>query len=115
MNTALLVDGGHLRSCFKKANIDYTLENIEGFCNRYFLREELQETVYRIFYYDAPHFEGDRPRPISGETVEFRNKDKLLNKLSELEDFAIRKGRLKWAGWKLKPAVLQKMKADRLT
>lgn len=112
MNTALLVDGGHIRSCFKRARIDYSARNIENFCARCFSQNG---SVYRIFYYDAPHFDGDKVRPVSGDPIQFRNKDKLLTELGALENFAIRKGRLKWAGWKLKPNIQSKITEGKFT
>ena len=106
MNTALLIDGGHTRSCFTKAKVPYTKENISNFCSSCFSKTE---TIYRIFYYDAPHFEGEQKKPVSGDVVEYKNKDKLLSELGGLENFAIRKGRLKWGGWKIRPKILSKI------
>ena len=106
MYTALLIDGGHLRACFKKARMPYTAASIGEFAKKCFADDE---TVYRVFYYDAPHYEGEPSLPISGTKKEFKNTDTLLSDVSKIDNFAVRKGRLKWAGWSLKPNILRQI------
>ncbi len=106
MYSALLIDGGHLRVCFKKCDKAYTAENIEEFAQSCFSDDE---SIYRIFYYDAPLYEGDIKSPISGDVVSFKNTDNLLLDLSKLDHFAIRKGRLKFGGWEFKKHLLRKI------
>ena len=111
MYTALLIDGGHLRVCFKKCKKEYNAENIRKFAANCFTKNE---TIYRIFYYDAPHFEGERKKPISGELVKFENTDTLLSEVAKLENFAVRKGRLKFGGWKLSYQTLKQVREGKL-
>lgn len=107
--TALLIDGGHLRHAFKANEKDYSAENIETFANSCF---ETNETIYRIFYYDAPQYEGELRKPISRDTVEFKASDTLLSSLAKLDNFAIRKGRLRFNGWKLKQRAMNSGKDE---
>jgi uncharacterized LabA/DUF88 family protein len=104
--SALLIDGGHLRVCFKKAGKAYTAENIESFAKSCF---DENEAIYRIFYYDAPLYEGEIKTPISGEIKTLKNTDTLLSELSKLDHFAVRKGRLKFGGWEFKGYFLRKI------
>lgn len=112
MYTALLIDGGHLRACFKKAGKPYNSENIQSFANNCFRDNE---TIYRVFYYDAPYFVGEKSKPISGEVKKFENKDSLLSDVAKLENFAVRKGRLKFAGWKLSSGTIHRIQQGTLT
>ncbi|WP_114008376.1 NYN domain-containing protein [Cohaesibacter intestini] len=106
MYTALLIDGGHLRACFKKARQPYTVDAISDFASRCFVENE---TVYRIFYYDAPKYVGEKNTPISGEPRTFRDDETLLTDIAKVKNFALRKGRLKFGGWRLKPNVIRQI------
>lgn len=112
MLTALLIDGGHLRVCFRIAGKDYTAENIAEFARKCFSENE---EVYRIFYYDAPKYEGEIRAPVSGESRTFRNEDPLLVNLGRMDNFAIRRGRLKFSGWKIKKEFMRRIKDGSFT
>jgi uncharacterized LabA/DUF88 family protein len=71
--------------------------------------------LFRIYYYDAPPYEGKVRNPISGAIVNYAtttqaNQNKSLIDGLELEpDFAVRRGVLKHSGWKLSPPALQRI------
>lgn len=97
--TALLIDGGHLRICAKKAGKTYDNQFIEDFTSPCFAANEY---LYRIFYYDSPQYKGTVPLPVSGTTTQFQASDKWLRDLATLERFAVRRGTLGFRGWKPK-------------
>lgn len=97
--TALLVDGGHLRVCAKRAGQTYDNQFIENFSPNCFTGEEY---LFRIFYYDSPLFRGKVTLPVSGNDTTFSANDRWLNDLAKLERFAVRRGTLGFRGWKPK-------------
>jgi len=71
--------------------------------------------LLRIYYYDAPPFEGTSKNPLSGEAIDFgaapnmgQNKS-LMSALEFEPDVAIRRGKLKHNGWKLGKRALQNL------
>ena len=64
--------------------------------------------VYRIFYYDAPPFEGQAHHPVSGQQINFKKSDQaafqqeLFKELRKQRNMALRLGSLSnISGWKL--------------
>lgn len=64
--------------------------------------------VYRIFYYDAPPFEGQAHHPVSGKQINFKKSDlaayqqELFQHLKKQRNMALRLGSLSnISGWKL--------------
>jgi len=64
--------------------------------------------VYRIFYYDAPPFEGQAHHPVSGKQINFKKSDQaafqqeLFQHLKKQRNMALRLGSLSnISGWKL--------------
>ena len=61
----------------------------------------------RIYYYDAPPFEGTPVNPISGERIDFsstpqaEHNRRLIDALELQPDFAVRRGEIFQSGWKL--------------
>lgn len=97
--TALLIDGGHLRVCAKKAGHTYDNAFIESFGPSCFAADEY---LFRIFYYDSPQFRGKVTLPVSGKETKFSANDRWLDDLAKLERFAVRRGTLGFRGWKPK-------------
>ncbi len=99
MKTALLIDGGHLRICAKKAGKNYDNQFIETFAPTCFGKGEY---LFRVFYYDSPQYRGKAYLPVSGEETKFQASDKWLRDLATLERFAVRRGTLGFRGWRPK-------------
>ncbi len=99
MKVALLVDGGYLRACAKKASLTYDNAFIIAFSNRCILPDEY---LLRIFYYDAPQYRGNAQLPVSGNQTTFQSSDTWLTELGKAERFAVRRGTLGFRGWKPK-------------
>lgn len=97
--TALLIDGGHLRVCAKKAGRHYDNAFIESFAPSCFIADEY---LFRIFYYDSPQFRGKVTLPVSGKETKFSANDGWLDALAMLERFAVRRGTLGFRGWRPK-------------
>ena len=76
---AILIDGGHLRAEAKSAKITFDVDLIDSFaCACVHEDEEL----FRIFYYDAPHYRGKVKLPVSGKSTDFKSSDKWLRQLA---------------------------------
>lgn len=100
MKTALLIDGGYVRACAKKAGHVYDNDFIEKFADKCIIAPP--EYLFRIFYYDAPQFRGTRNLPVSGNPTTFQASDKWLNDLAKVQRFAVRRGSLGFRGWRPK-------------
>jgi uncharacterized LabA/DUF88 family protein len=97
--TALLIDGGHLRVCTKRAGKVYDNAFIEAFSHACFVGDEY---LFRIFYYDSPQYRGKVNLPVSGNETTFQSNDRWLNDLAKVERFAVRRGTLGFRGWRPK-------------
>lgn len=68
--------------------------------------------LFRIFYYDAPPFEGQTKNPVDGSALNFsatpqaRLNRQLIDSLELKPDFAVRRGAIIHTGWKLGRAAL---------
>ncbi len=71
--------------------------------------------LFRIYYYDAPPFEGTVANPIDGSLTDFSalassRRAKALSDALELKpNFAVRRGMVNDAGWKLGSAALRNL------
>jgi uncharacterized LabA/DUF88 family protein len=63
---------------------------------------EADEELLRILYYDCALFEGTVKLPVSGDEHEFKASDLWLRELASRNLFAVRRGVLKFRGWKPK-------------
>ena len=74
--------------------------------------------LFRVYYYDAPPFEGSGVNPIDGSKIKFSttaaaSQNRSLIDSLELEpDFAVRRGQVVNVGWKLGSAALMSLKAS---
>src|SRR5215467_1141221 len=63
--------------------------------------------IFRVYFYDAPPFEGTATNPIDGTSTNFtatpqaRQNQALLQSLELQPNFAVRRGTLVLSGWKL--------------
>ena len=94
-----MIDGGHLRVQARKANHQYNPDFIEEVALKCV---EGQETLLRVLYYDCPPFNGEVKRPVSGTVTTFNGSDKWLRELASKDLFAVRRGVLKFRGFKPK-------------
>ena len=60
------------------------------------------EELLRVLYYDCSLFEGTAKLPVSGQDHTFTGSDQWLRDLAARELFAVRRGVLKFRGWKPK-------------
>src|ERR1700692_2918059 len=93
----ILVDGGFLRVQAKKAGETYDPAFIEKFS---LACSSANEEILRILYYDCAPFVGDVKLPVSGNKHTFVGSDAWLVELSRKDLFAVRRGVLKFRGYK---------------
>lgn len=114
---AILLDGG-----FAKKKLTQTLHrfprpvDVVDLCQRIMASPRLTESrLLRIYFYDAPPYEGRSSNPMSGEvldfsgTVEAKRNRALLDALEMQADFAVRRGTILHVGWKLGSAALRNL------
>src|SRR6185437_14832972 len=94
---AILIDGGYLRAIAQKAGKTYDPEFIEKFSAKC---KATDEEVLRILYYDCAPYEGTQRQPVSGTMRQFHSNDQCLVDLSRKDLFAVRRGVLKFRGFK---------------
>jgi uncharacterized LabA/DUF88 family protein len=104
MCVAVLIDGGHLCALAKKARLTYDpgyIEKVAHAC------VEPGEFLLRILYYDCAPYIGKVKLPVSGEEHEFKGSDSWLRDLASRNLFAVRRGVLKFRGFKPKTIPLE--------
>lgn len=94
---AVLIDGGFLRVVAKKAHRTYDPDFIEKFAHAC---RSADEDIFRILYYDCAMYGGTAKLPVSGESYTFTANDAWLHALSHKDLFAVRRGVLKFRGYK---------------
>jgi len=97
LKAAVLIDGGFLRVIAKKFKKTYDPDFIENFSH--FCRTA-DETIFRILYYDCAMYSGTVKLPVSGVSQTFTANDAWLHMLSHKDLFAVRRGVLKFRGFK---------------
>lgn len=97
MKTALLIDGGYLRASSFGVAQPYDAAFVDHFSRKCL---DPAEYLLRAIYYDAPQFAGSVQQPVSGQWKRFKATDTLLEDVSQLERFAVRRGTLGFRGWK---------------
>ena len=96
---AVLIDGGHLRVLARIAGKRYDPDLVEHIAHLCVVEGE---TLVRVLYYDCPPFNGEVDLPVSGEKKVFNKPDTWLKNLAKRDYFAVRRGVLKFRGWKPK-------------
>lgn len=95
--TAILIDGGFLRVVAKKAKKVYDPGFIEKFAHSC---KAADEAIFRILYYDCAMYAGVQKLPMSGKPYTFKSDDGWLHAISHKDLFAVRRGVLKFRGYK---------------
>jgi len=96
---AVLIDGGHLRVMAKQDGHLYNPDFIEKFARGC---ADGEEQILRILYYDCAPYSGEAKLPVSGETYKFEGNDGWLKDLASRDLMAVRRGVLKFRGYKPK-------------
>lgn len=96
---AVLIDGGHVRASARRAGLVYSASFIEKFSK---VCAAEGEEILRVLYYDCAPYTGAAKLPVSGATFAFTGSDEWLNDLSRRDLFAVRRGVLKFRGFKPK-------------
>jgi len=96
-STIVLIDGGFLRSVTKLAGRTYDPPFIETFAHSCIGTDE---ECLRILYYDCAPFQGTAILPVSGASRTFTGSDRWLHEIAALDLFAVRRGVLKFRGFK---------------
>jgi uncharacterized LabA/DUF88 family protein len=111
LRVVVLIDGGHLRAVARKAGHTYVPDYIEKVAHACV---ESGETLLRILYYDCAPFEGTAKLPVSGKKFDFTGSDQWLKELATKDLFAVRRGVLKFRGFKPKkiPIAAQALKDE---
>ena len=92
-----MIDGGHLRALARKSHKTYDPTFIEKVAHT---SAAADETILRILYYDCAPFTGDVKLPVSGKIHSFSGSDQWLRELAAKDLFAVRRGVLKFRGYK---------------
>ena len=95
----VLIDGGFLRVKAKHAGKKYDPVFIEKFAH---LCKSPDEEILRILYYDCAPYSGTVKLPVSGTQYTFPGSDKWMDELACKNLFAVRRGVLKFRGFKPK-------------
>ncbi len=96
---AILIDGGFLRVAAKKARKHYDPHFIEAFAHSC---KSADESILRVLYYDCAMYSGTVKLPVSGTSHTYTTNDAWLHELSHKDLFAVRRGVLKFRGFKPK-------------
>jgi uncharacterized LabA/DUF88 family protein len=96
----LQIDGGYLRAAANKWHIPYSNNFIDAVART--LVDGAWDNLLRVMYYDAPPYNGTQRRPVSGTEKEFSGRSDWLDELASREFFAVRRGTVKWRGWKIR-------------
>lgn len=107
--TAILMDGGFVKKKLEQTNNRFpTVHDVVALSTATMAKPELAGSfVFRIYFYDAPPFEGKAKNPIDGSIINFSatpqssQNQALLQSLELQPNFAVRRGILTLSGWKL--------------
>ena len=120
MRYAILIDAGFIKRKLGSFSDPMTADKLVSFTDAVKEHERLQFWfLHRIYYYDAPPYDGIKLKPLSnGEKYDFSSTplfDQNLSTQRELSRrplFALRLGELAFRGWRLKPAKLKPSKKE---
>lgn len=99
MKTAVLIDGGYLRVLCKQSGRAYNNDLIEKVAKSCI---DSDENLLRVLYYDCAPYVGKAKLPVSGTIKNFEATDVWLRELATRQLFAVRRGVLKFRGFKPK-------------
>ena len=109
MRAAVFIDGGQLRVLARQSRLPFDPDYIERFAHAFILPDE---SLLRVHYFDCAPFAGKVKLPVSGKDLEFKGNDRWLNELAGKDYFAVRRGVLKFRGFKPKKVPIS---PDKLT
>jgi uncharacterized LabA/DUF88 family protein len=95
----LMIDGGFLRVAARNAGKIYDPAFIESFSKACPVADE---ELFRVLYYDCAPYQGQQKLPVSGLIQTFAGSDQWLLDLAKKDLIAVRRGVLKFRGYKLK-------------
>jgi len=95
----VMIDGGHLRVLARRDGHDYNPDFIERFSHNCTSEDE---QLLRVLYYDCAPYNGEAKLPVSGNIHKFVGNDGWLKELASRELIAVRRGVLKFRGYKPK-------------
>lgn len=112
---AILFDGGFVKKKLAPRLGRFPAPNdVLDTLNTIKAKPRLNETeLFRVYWYDAPPFEGRARNPVDGVEINFsatpqaRENRALIDRLELQPDFAVRRGVLLHSGWKLGSAALK--------
>jgi hypothetical protein len=107
----ILIDGGFLRVQARKAGKTYNPDFIEKFA---YACRSVDEQTLRILYYDCAPYSGTVKLPVSGLKQNYQGSDQWLHELSYKDLFAVRRGVLKFRGFKPKKTPVDLAPAKRI-
>jgi uncharacterized LabA/DUF88 family protein len=96
---AVLIDGGHARVIVRQENIAYVPDYIEKLAHACVLPGE---NLLRALYYDCAPYSGTVKLPVSGNPKPYTGSDDWLKELGAKDLFAVRRGVLKFRGFRPK-------------
>jgi uncharacterized LabA/DUF88 family protein len=114
---AILLDGGFVKKKLSERLHRFpTVADVVALTAALMKQPRLQDKdLFRVYYYDAPPFEGTARNPIGGGVLNFsttpqaaRNRA-LIDSLELQPDFAVRRGAIVQTGWKLGRAALRSL------
>jgi uncharacterized LabA/DUF88 family protein len=116
---AILLDGGFVKKRLKlRLKRLPTTEEVVKLTKTIMGHDRLKDAeLFRVFYYDAPPFEGTSKNPLDpGTTIDFsvttaaKENKSLLDSLEIQPDFAVRRGQVAMRGWKLGATAVKSLR-----
>jgi uncharacterized LabA/DUF88 family protein len=120
---AILLDGGFVKKKLQeRLNHFPSVGEIVDLTSTLMTHARLQgKDLFRVYYYDAPPFEGTGRNPIGGAVLNFSATPQaaqnraLIDSLELQPDFAVRRGTIVQTGWKLGRAALRSLARNQRT
>lgn len=119
IKVAVMIDGGYFVKRFnslfnedKSMSGEEVAECLYRLAHRHFRKIDY---LYRIFYYDCLPFDKKHHYPISNRSIDFskssayRFRVELINALKRKRKLALRMGKLKEGGWRIRPDRLKSL------
>jgi uncharacterized LabA/DUF88 family protein len=108
---AVLIDGGFLSKCFRKtARRNLTPDDVVVLAKKAIQNEE---ELFRIYYYDAPPYDGILSNPINNSTTDYKTSSlysamhEYHRLLAEKPFVALRLGDLVCSGWRFTKSFMR--------
>lgn len=118
---AIFLDGGFVKKKLAAQLKRFpSVSDVTSLCEWFENHDRLEGmSLLRAYYYDCPPYEGAETHPLSAEVVDYsgtpqahRNRA-LIDSLEMESDFAVRRGELIHAGWKLGKMALRNLPKKR--